>query len=361
MASSPPYSQSYGTSVSPPYPSHTSLPSKKRSSEMPPGASKRRKPSLLSATSTHSSHPLRQTSFPPDARDLDRAYSADARSPSVEATSMVSGHAKASKKRGRKPKGPGGDDGGSMAGGRASTAVSMVSGRAARGGTRGASPEEDEDEGGMDMDVATVARTNEEKEKEKYYRSLLVGALDPDQYARYERWRSSKLADSVVRRVSPFISVGQVCASAKFDAYVLTTTPRLQLVNQTLSQSVPSNVVIAVKSVSKVFAGELIERARKIQTQWLAASHESPTEDPLAAHNNPNKPVDADKDVQLWNANQAEARRGPLTPEHLREALRRYKCERGGGLVGLMGLDRGQHATGTERFGLKARGRKLLG
>ena len=79
--------------------------------------------------------------------------------------------------------------------------MSMVSGGRQREGTRGVSPEDDDDEVGT-LDVALVSRTNEEKEKEKYYRALLVGALDPDQYARYERWRSSKLADAVVRRVS---------------------------------------------------------------------------------------------------------------------------------------------------------------
>ncbi|KFY35885.1 hypothetical protein V495_07972, partial [Pseudogymnoascus sp. VKM F-4514 (FW-929)] len=201
---------------------------------------------------------------------------------------MVSGSvvSKATKKRGRKGKG-GGDDG-SLVGG--STVMSMASGGQQREGTRGASPEEDDDEVGT-LDVALVARTNEEKEKEKYYRALLVGALDPDQYARYERWRSSKLADAVVRR----------------------------LVNQTLSQSVPSNVVMAVKSVTKVFAGELIERARKIQTQWLAASAESQTEDPDARGA---APVDASKELQLWETNKEDVRRGPLTAEHLREALR---------------------------------------
>ncbi|OBT46349.1 hypothetical protein VE00_02770 [Pseudogymnoascus sp. WSF 3629] len=326
MATSPPYAPQYGggTSVSPPYPSHTPLPPKRRTTEHGP-TPKRRKPST---TSTHSSHPLRQTSFPPDGLNPDgRAYSADARSPSVDATSMVSGSvvSKPPKKRGRK--GKGGADEGSLVGG--STAMSMVSGGRQREGTRGVSPEDDDDEVGT-LDVALVSRTNEEKEKEKYYRALLVGALDPDQYARYERWRSSKLADAVVRR----------------------------LVNQTLSQSVPSNVVMAVKSVTKVFAGELIERARKIQTQWLAASAESQIDDPEARGA---APVDTSKDVQLWEANKKEERRGPLTPEHLREALRRYKSERAGGLVGLMGLDRGQHSTGADRFGLKARGRRLLG
>jgi transcription initiation factor TFIID subunit 11 len=109
------------------------------------------------------------------------------------------------KKRGRKPKNAGDDA--SLVGGRASTAVSAVSGKNRRTSiSRGQSPDEEDDEQAENMGVALVARTNEEKEKEKYYRSMLVNALDPDQYLRYERWRSSKLSDNIVRRVSHVFS-----------------------------------------------------------------------------------------------------------------------------------------------------------
>ena len=49
-----------------------------------------------------------------------------------------------------------------------------------------------------------------------------------------------------------------------------------------------------------------------------------------------------------------------LRPDHLREALRRYKLERSTGNVGLLGLARHNHAPGIERFGLKAVGKRLL-
>ncbi len=55
-----------------------------------------------------------------------------------------------------------------------------------------------------------------------------------------------------------------------------------------------------------------------------------------------------------------ETLRGPLTDDHLREALRRYKLERDGGFVGLLNLDRLQHPTGAERFGLRTMGKRLL-
>lgn len=51
------------------------------------------------------------------------------------------------------------------------------------------------------MNVQMTARTLEEKQKEQDQRIMLVNSLDPDQFARYEAWRSSKLADAVVRRV----------------------------------------------------------------------------------------------------------------------------------------------------------------
>jgi transcription initiation factor TFIID subunit 11 len=112
--------------------------------------------------------------------------------------SLVSGSvAGGKKKRGRKPKGAADDA--SLVGGRALTAVSGTSGRNRRNISR--ESVEDDDDVGEALDVAVVARTREEKEKEKQYRAMLVDALDPSQYARFERWRSSKLADSIVRRV----------------------------------------------------------------------------------------------------------------------------------------------------------------
>jgi transcription initiation factor TFIID subunit 11 len=191
-------------------------PSQKRAAEMAqkyPGTSKRRKPSTSSITS--SSHPLRQTSFPPE-NPTDRGYSLQAfspgaRSPSIDTMSLVSGGVAAApikKKRGRKPKNYNPDaDAASVAGGVApSVAASRTSARAggASRASRGLSVDEDDDEDGGrgGLDVAVVARTNEEKEKENRYRAMLVGEFDSEQFRRFECWRSARLADSVVRRVS---------------------------------------------------------------------------------------------------------------------------------------------------------------
>ena len=198
MASSPPYQQNYNSAF-------TSLAPLKRPGEMSNATSqKRRKQSTMSVTSNNSAHPLRQTSFPPDESNGNgRSYSPSGRSPSIDNASLVSGSmaaGKQGKKRGRKPKN-GGDEAGSMVGslvGKGSTAASLISGR----GPREPSEDVDEDDGAANMDVVGSTRTEEEKQREKFHRSVLVDALDKEQYARYEAWRSAKLSDSTVRRVS---------------------------------------------------------------------------------------------------------------------------------------------------------------
>lgn len=103
-------------------------------------------------------------------------------------------------KRGRKPKNKGDDDA-SVAGAKAGTTVS-AGGKSK--GKKAEEEDEDEDEGVDNMAVSTVAHTNEEKKKEVERRALLVGAFDEEQFSRYEVWRSSRLAESTVRRVYQF-------------------------------------------------------------------------------------------------------------------------------------------------------------
>ncbi|RDL38778.1 Histone-fold containing protein [Venustampulla echinocandica] len=321
---SPPYSHSYPPATSPPYPSNAQLPQpqKRRQSEMPSSASqpslKRRKASALSTTSAPlSAHPLRQTSFPPENASRTSAYS---RSPSVDAMSLVSGSAvggAVKKKRGRKPKNSANDDA-SLVGGRTKSTISGTSGRRKRRQSEVSA--EDEEEGGEEMAIETVARTQEERAREVEHRALLVRQLDPEQMSRYEAYRSGRLGESVVRRI----------------------------VNQTLSQSAPASVILAVRSVAKIFAGEMVEGARRVQTQWLEASGEDQTT------GLPSPPAEND------TVKEKEMRRGPLLPDHLREALRRLKLERDGGLSGQLGLWQLQQNSGVERFGAKSMGKRLL-
>ncbi|RDA87585.1 hypothetical protein CP532_3967 [Ophiocordyceps camponoti-leonardi (nom. inval.)] len=320
---SPPYG-SPALALSPPNPSSAQLPNKKRSSPLDVGAPppvKRRKPSSLSQSSSVTpAHPLRQTSFPPEASSPHAA-----RSPSFDAaSSAVSGSAvsTARKKRPstRKSKtgrvgaaaavaGGGGRDGGertpSLVGGKAATAGSGADkDPAAAAAAAAAEDEEDEKEELALEDV--VARTQEQKQEEIRLRAMLVEAFDAEQYNRYEMWRAAKLSDAVVKRV----------------------------VNATVSQSVPQMVSTAVKAVAKLFAGEIIEAARKVQGQWIAAGE---VQSEVPAPGGEGDVVDED-------------RRGPLRPDHLREAWRRYKMSGESHGVGMQQLWHAQRHDGVDRF-----------
>ncbi|KAH7371839.1 histone-fold-containing protein [Cadophora sp. MPI-SDFR-AT-0126] len=316
---SPPYNHNYPSAISPPYPSNAQLPAplKRRQSDMPSSAPsiKRRKASMLSTTSATSlAHPLRQTSFPPENNGRTPTFS---RSPSMDTMSLVSGSG-AKKKKPRKSKGKDADNS-SVAGTRAKSVVSN-GGRAKRRASRDlTAEEEDEDDGGDNITMDMAAASHEDKAKEDKRRHILTQSFTPEQFARYEAWRSSKLADAVVRRI----------------------------VNQTLSQSVPPGVILAVKSATKVFAGNLIEGARKVQTQWIEATGDRQVDLPSPP---------AEDDVPP----EKEKRRGPLLPDHLREAFRRHMLEGDGGLVGELGLWQQQQHSGVERFGVKVQGKRLL-
>jgi hypothetical protein len=52
------------------------------------------------------------------------------------------------------------------------------------------------------MAVNMAKTSKEEKAQEEQRRHMLTRAFDEEQWARYEAWRSSKLGDAVVRRVS---------------------------------------------------------------------------------------------------------------------------------------------------------------
>ncbi|KAH8654030.1 hTAFII28-like protein conserved region-domain-containing protein [Tricladium varicosporioides] len=310
---------SYTSAISPPYPSNVQLPQppKRRQSDMPSSAPaiKRRKASMLSTTSASSAHPLRQTSFPPENAQTPN-YS---RSPSAD--TMVSGSAvgPTKKKRGRKSK-TAKDDDASIAGEKSQSIVSGPSGRKRRASQEPNGEDDDDDEGGDTTVIASTGKTTEEQQQELEHRAMLVGSFDSDQMLRYEGYRSVRLPDATTRRI----------------------------VNQTLSQSAPASVILAVRSVAKMFAGEIIEGARRVQTQWLEASGEDQTT------GLPSPPAEGGEPKEK------ELRRGPLLPDHLRESIRRYKLSQEGGLVGHLGLWQLQQQNGVERFGSKVHGKRLF-
>lgn len=101
----------------------------------------------------------------------------------------------------------------------------------------------------------------------------------------------------------------------------------------------------AVRALTKIFAGELIELARQVQTEYINAG-EKQTDIPTPP---PGGDGDGDGDVAVDPEEEAE-RRGPLRPEHLREAWRRYKLSGESRQVGTQQLWHAQQCDGLERF-----------
>lgn len=343
--------------MSPPYPSPAQIPNKKRTSSFDangkPPALKRRKASTLSQSSGPV-HPLRQTSFPPEAQSPAGAHThTHTRSPSVDAMSHVSGSAVSGttaggkKKRPRKnakgKKGADGDDGASsVAGGKAATNVS------GQGGDKEQEEDEDDDKAEMALEDV-VARTQEQKQEEIRLRAMLVEAFDSEQYNRYELWRAAKLSDAVVKRVS---YAATLCEKPCLSLRVANV--EIQVVNATVSQSVPQMVSTAVKAVAKLFVGEIIEEAREVQAEWIRAGENQsdlPTPPPTTTDanasnaNNANNSKEEEKDIK----------RGPLRPDHLRAAWLRYRASKESNGVGMQQLWHNQQGSGVERFSARTR------
>ncbi|KAK0716201.1 hTAFII28-like protein conserved region-domain-containing protein [Lasiosphaeris hirsuta] len=355
MATSPPYSYS-PIALSPPYPSHSQLPpintmtNKKRTSEGGGAPSlKRRKASTMSINSAAgSAHPLRQTSFPPD--EPGTPY--DMRSPSVDVDNMsfVSGSqvstAPVKKKRGRKSKADKArerEQTPSVVGGRATTAASGISDGPGRGGKsaaggQGAGEEGEEDNDGPTEVAATAnAMTAEQKEAEHKARGVLIDNFSSMQFERFENWRAANLSKAGVRR----------------------------LINATISQSVTENVVIGMRAVTKVYLGDIIESARRIQTEWIEKTGEKQTDlptPPASAGTSPNENGGerGEGGEQQKDASELDGRRGPLRPEHLREAVRRYKKAFEGGGVGVHAIWHQQQQSGVDRFPSRTGGRRIF-
>ncbi|KAK4462997.1 hTAFII28-like protein conserved region-domain-containing protein, partial [Cladorrhinum samala] len=302
---------------------------------------KRRKPSTMSIGSIPgSAHPLRQTSFPPD----DPMTPFGARSPSVDFDNMslvsgsqVSAAAHPKKKRGRKSKADKArEQTPSVVGGRGTAAASLVGSEGGRGGTGGAGgaagDEGDaDDEGPTEVAATAEALTKEQKEEEHRLRSMLIGAFSEDQFDRFENWRAANLSKAVVRR----------------------------LINATISQSVPENIVIGMRAVAKVFIGDIIESSRRVQGEWIERTGEKQTDLPTPPATAAPSPDGTTEQVSQGTA-AADDRRGPLRPEHLREAMRRYKVGQEGGGVGMQLVWHQQQQNGVNRFPTRTGGRRIF-
>lgn len=421
MASPP-----YGGARSPPHPPTLALP-RQRPSLALPTSSASRKPSLASSI-TSSAHPLRQTSFPPpDSLEAQHAAAEDAKyaySPSAEGSllgddfsdteiqSAISGPAGGAfggafgfgesgdkkrkrgekKARGRPPKfaNTGGGRTGSL-------------GHGVEGGKRGeasvapgdgdadAEPSDDEDvgAGGGRVPLYAGGELNAAEIDEQHERQRVFYETVPQPHTeRYDSYVRAKLRTADVRR----------------------------LVNQTLSQSVPANVVLVVSAYTKMFAGMLVEGAREVQVEWegveekcadgreneafkrlkreiveaevqekdvdMLDSERQDEDSATAVKAEPTTPAQL-QDIPNTTQTQTqdttttatlnhppsggaqglsrfikEPDRGPLLPDHMREALRRYKKARTGGAVGFTGLSLEGREVAAPRLG--GGGRRLF-
>ncbi|EEA24273.1 hypothetical protein TMatcc_007352 [Talaromyces marneffei ATCC 18224] len=222
----------------------------------------RKRPSISSTASGQAKrprmHPLRQTSFPTGIGfEFDNTRSrapSDAGSVTGSFTGSLGGASSVfdgPKKRGRKKKADkeredastrGGADGRSTRVGSADIDGASVRGGA---GTAGGNEEAGEEEEEQDMEGDMLGGTEGflDLATEKKNLAVLTGSFTPLQADRYEKWNRTRLRKETLRRI----------------------------VNHALSQSVPQSVVTVVNGFTKVFIGEIIEKARTVQDEWAKA------------------------------------------------------------------------------------------
>lgn len=341
--------------ASPPHLPQLNVPRKRSSISSISSVAKKRKPSAL------------RNSFAPENDGAAGSPLTYERSPSVDsvATGSLANGVGGGKKRKRKDNDTMSATGASARGGSSSNKRNDGSTAGGAGNNAdGDNNPDDEDDDDLDEDVDTMLEggraTEASKKQDKEHERILMQAMTPSQSDRYAIYRRIRLRPQIVRR----------------------------LVNQTLSQSVPGPVVIAVTSYSKAFIGELIDRALTVRDEWAAVRTHVPNPNlppqllargltDTFAHKPDAKPmpnhvaeaglfknqvdpkegfwVEVDEKADLKERLREEDK-GPLTPDHLREALRRYKRDREGGGAGFAGLS----LEGPERTLARTGGKRLF-
>lgn len=133
--------------------------------------------------------------------------------------------------------------------------------------------EEDEDDDSNDISTATTASKTDDKALLK----LLLSSFSTTQMTRYETFRRANLNKNGIKK----------------------------LANSVLNQSITGNVAVALSGLSKIFVGEVIEKARELRTIQNATKKEESTS----------------------SNSQTEQQESPLRPDELRNAIRILRQE----------------------------------
>ncbi|ODV94709.1 hypothetical protein PACTADRAFT_20143, partial [Pachysolen tannophilus NRRL Y-2460] len=138
---------------------------------------------------------------------------------------------------------------------------------------------DEESEGSTDCeseklsDDSEVDATDEEPPSKEELTKLLMENLDKDQMDRYEAYRRTQLNKPGIKKIATSI----------------------------FGQNIPPNFLTVLSGISKVFVGEIVEKAKDVQKRYEKAA--------------------------LVEANLKK--KAPLRPEHIREAWRLYQLENG--------------------------------
>jgi len=163
----------------------------------------------------------------------------------------------------------------------------------------------------------------EELDEEERLR-LLMDHLDPEQMSRYEFYRRTTVNKGGVKKIA----------------------------NTVLNQSVSNNVAIVLSGVSKVFIGEIIEKARSVKLRYDKANYLIKLNEKRELYNMLVADLEKTKKIEVTDPASVELTKvkqeidviksemkkmdlkkvnenGPLLPEHIREAWRLYQLESG--------------------------------
>lgn len=363
-------------------PPHTHTP-------LPPLANPRKRPSISSSASAIAKrqqlHPLRQTSFPTPGDGDARIFSATtprSDAGSITASLISNNTNKPARGRGRPRKDgtvKGSTDTRGLGEGSKDDSASVSQAHGGRGASRGApslitggnaaDEDPDDDEAEEAAAFGDTENSGQEIIRDQWKYQVLEDSFSAEQKSRYEMYRRVRFPKQRMQKI----------------------------VNQTLSQSVTAPVVTFVNGYTKYFVGEIIEKARDVQEEWARAwdaeiaavkTEKEKENKTIKPESDSSRPGSADgpptdiKSPSLPTApgyvpsrhqkpvhpqppleNQANPHKGPIIPDHLREALRRYKADGEGGGVGLGNLSlhgMGLQGEGVWRVGAGLGGRRLF-